>query len=411
VGDGWVGCSFSDDCFPFDLTTYASGAVIDLLPEGNYPYDATIKPDDSEVWFVGASGDGVVVIDRATNTVVQRIATSEYAISVAFSSDGSMAVVSSRDSEVLDVIDTTTYTVTSSLPIPTGYLGAGNVAHDPVSGKFYLVDYFDEILYEIAADASAVLDQTTLGNSLWQLVVSPVGDFVYVTDRGTDQVRIIELATLSEVGTYPVGDDPWGIDITADGATLVVACEDSHEVVIIDVATGNSTSLALDPDADPRDVDIRDESGLAFVCGGRVGTTSNPVYVIDIPTRTLADTFEAPGSNTNVIAVQAQMSDVGTSATELPTSAAKLHANYPNPFNPQTTIPFDLTRGDHVRLAVYDLRGRLVRVLADEHLGAGQHERVWAGRDARGQRVPSGNYLYRLVTGDEVQTREMTLVK
>ena len=42
--DGFVGCSNSDDWFPFDPVTYVSGAAIDLLPEGNYPYDATISP-------------------------------------------------------------------------------------------------------------------------------------------------------------------------------------------------------------------------------------------------------------------------------------------------------------------------------------------------------------------------------
>jgi len=332
--DGWVGCSTSDDCFPFDLTTYTPGAVIGLLPEGDYPYDATIKPDGSEVWFVGASGDGVVVIDRETNTVVQRFPVSEYAISVAFSNDGSLAVVSSRDLEVLDIIDTATYTVTSSLPIPTGYLGAGNVALDPVSGNFYLVDWYDELLFEVAPDGSAVLRQAALGNSLWQLVVAPAGDYVYVTDRATDQVRKIDRASLTQVDVYAVGDDPWGLDITGDGTTLVVACEDSHEVMVIDVATGIVTPIALDPTADARDVDIRDETGLAFVCGGRVGTTSDPVYVIDIATRIIVDTFEAPGTNTNVIAVQAQMHDSGATAVELPAGEslpqALLHARESN---------------------------------------------------------------------------------
>ena len=102
--DGFVGNSSSDDCFPFDLGSHVAGSAIDLLPEANYPYDATIKPDGSEVWFVGASGDGVVVIDRATNAVVQRFDVSEYPISVAFSSDGSLAVIPSRDFEVLDLV-------------------------------------------------------------------------------------------------------------------------------------------------------------------------------------------------------------------------------------------------------------------------------------------------------------------
>ena len=163
LSDGFVGSSTSDDCYPFDLTTFATGSAIDLLPEANYPYDATITPDGSEVWFVGASGDGIVVIDRATNTITQRITVSEYPIGIAFSNDCSLAGGGSRDDEVLDVIDTATYAVTGSLPIPTAYLGAGNVALDPVSGQFYLVDWYGDILYEIAADGSAILDQVNIG--------------------------------------------------------------------------------------------------------------------------------------------------------------------------------------------------------------------------------------------------------
>ena len=78
MNDGWVGCSTTDSCFPFDLDTYVTGASQSLLPEGDYPYDATINPRGTEVWFVGASGDGAVVVDRATNTITHCIATGEY---------------------------------------------------------------------------------------------------------------------------------------------------------------------------------------------------------------------------------------------------------------------------------------------------------------------------------------------
>jgi YVTN family beta-propeller protein len=231
--------------------------------------------------------------------------------------------VGCRDSESIEVIDTATYAVISSLSVPTSYLGAGNIALDPLSGKFYCVDWYGDDLYEIAPDGSAILNQVIdLGSSLWQLVVAPDGQVIYVTDRGTDEVRVVDPTTLAQIGTFPVGDDPWGIDVTEDGNTLVVACEDSHEAYIIDTITGDTVTILLDATADPRDVDVLDAANLAFVVGGRVGSSSNPVYVLDLATNSVMTTFEATCTNTNVIAVQPQMHEVPVSVGVEPPQVA-----------------------------------------------------------------------------------------
>ena len=84
---------------------------------------------------------------------------------------------------------------------------------------------------------------------------------------------------------------------------------------------------------------------------------------------------------------------------------------YPNPFNPQTTIAFTLRDRGPVSLKVYDVSGQLVRTLADEELAAGSHSRVWDGHDGSGKSVASGVYFYKLVTNDFSQTRKMVLLK
>ncbi len=89
----------------------------------------------------------------------------------------------------------------------------------------------------------------------------------------------------------------------------------------------------------------------------------------------------------------------------------QLRGNYPNPFNPNTRIAFDLPRDMAVRLSVYDIRGNLVRRLLDENLGAGAQEVLWNGTDSRDGAVASGVYLYRMETPDGVQTGRMTLSK
>jgi len=84
----------------------------------------------------------------------------------------------------------------------------------------------------------------------------------------------------------------------------------------------------------------------------------------------------------------------------------------PNPFNPVTTIRFDLPRDSRVSLRVYDLAGRMVQTLvADELLTAGQQEVVWRGCDEAGRQMGSGVYFYRMEAGSFSDTRRMTLVK
>ncbi len=113
-----------------------------------------------------------------------------------------------------------------------------------------------------------------------------------------------------------------------------------------------------------------------------------------------------------------------TDNTDLPTAFAQvsgvpgagvvafgLDQNSPNPFNPQTTIRFSLPEGGRTRLAVFDIRGRLVTKLVDGDLPAGAHAVVWDGRDGRGAPMGSGVYLYRLEARGQVTSRRMTLVK
>lgn len=85
---------------------------------------------------------------------------------------------------------------------------------------------------------------------------------------------------------------------------------------------------------------------------------------------------------------------------------------HPNPFNPHTTVSFFLAKSGPVQLAVFDMKGSLVKTLyADENLLAGPHEMVWSGKDNSGQPVGTGVYLCRLRSGDFTASRRMTLIK
>ncbi|MFC1595624.1 FlgD immunoglobulin-like domain containing protein, partial [Gemmatimonadota bacterium] len=94
----------------------------------------------------------------------------------------------------------------------------------------------------------------------------------------------------------------------------------------------------------------------------------------------------------------------------LPVSV-ELHPNYPNPFNPSTTIRFGLREATLVRLEIRNVRGQLVKVLANDSFDAGQHALSWDGTDDSGHQVASGIYLTYFQAGSEVRTRKMTLIR
>lgn len=88
-----------------------------------------------------------------------------------------------------------------------------------------------------------------------------------------------------------------------------------------------------------------------------------------------------------------------------------LYQNYPNPFNPVTQIKFDVAVESHVTLAIYDMTGRLINMLVDDEHAPGTYTVQWDGTSMNGKTVESGIYLYRLVAGDTVESRTMTLLK
>ena len=104
-------------------------------------------------------------------------------------------------------------------------------------------------------------------------------------------------------------------------------------------------------------------------------------------------------------------SSLPTSVAEAAPAGFAITGNYPNPFNPSTTISFTLPTSGTAALAVYDITGRKVRNLVNGVLSAGSHEAVWNGRDENGKPVSSGVYIARLRSeGNAVSTR-MMLVK
>ncbi len=89
----------------------------------------------------------------------------------------------------------------------------------------------------------------------------------------------------------------------------------------------------------------------------------------------------------------------------------QLLPNYPNPFNPETTISFNLKDAGRVSIYIYNMRGQMIRKLVDTQMLAGNHSVVWDGRDSMGRSVSSGTYLYRMQSGRYSSTKKMIMMK
>jgi hypothetical protein len=97
--------------------------------------------------------------------------------------------------------------------------------------------------------------------------------------------------------------------------------------------------------------------------------------------------------------------------SDLILAANKLIGNYPNPFNPTTTISYQLLEESEVELTIYNIKGQKVNQLVNNQLSAGQHSVVWNGKDDADRSVSSGIYFYKMKTDNHEETKRMILMK
>jgi hypothetical protein len=134
----------------------------------------------------------------------------------------------------------------------------------------------------------------------------------------------------------------------------------------------------------------------------RYGRTGGPWVYADLD-----------GSANGYLAEQAGQLVVGSPSgtPDVVPAKLRLHAAQPNPFNPSTSLRFDVPTAGFVRLAVYDLAGRLVRTLVAEELKAATHTATWDGCNDSGRPVGAGIYAARLESAGGVETVGLSLVK
>jgi hypothetical protein len=209
------------------------------------------------------------------------------------------------------------------------------------------------------------------------------------------EVRAGELSATSGAGTLDSCSPVVTIEAPAGGEAFTAAAVETLRWRIVEdlFAAGGR----------PVRVELWDEAAVVWAdsvaaTADGAGLLAWTVPDLQLPRARLiisaVDSFGFVGADTSaVFAVHNSLTDVHGAK---PPARDLLAPNVPNPFNPRTTLRFELTAGATVELAVFDVSGRRIATLAAGHRAAGRHEAVWQGRDDAGRSVPSGVYLARL---------------
>jgi hypothetical protein len=141
-----------------------------------------------------------------------------------------------------------------------------------------------------------------------------------------------------------------------------------------------------------------------------IASRIRPAYGIDIAWRESRDPAVQDQDTLAVMSTTIPYGSVSVDDKPNPESFS-LFENYPNPFNPSTTLRFQVAEQGHVTLTIYDALGRVVRHLVNEVRLAGRYTEQWNATDSNNERVASGLYFSRLTTATGVQTIKMVLIK
>ena len=262
--------------------------------------------------------------------------------------------------------------------------------------------------------------------------VSPLKDLVNLTVLDLHDNHISDFSPIAglieNLVEYDASDQtvpsPNAADVNRDGVVNIL------DLVLLasnyadpDLAALAGLNIYPDVNSDGI-VDIRDLVSVAAEIGSAAAPTlsKNSVDTSNLTTEHLAqwiqfakqlDTYDP--QTQKGIAVLEQLLAAMMSAEVLPKETVLL-ANYPNPFNPETWIPYQLSKPSGVRISIHAADGKLIRVLELGHLPAGRYHSksraaYWDGRNGLGESVASGVYFYTLIAGDFTATGKMLIRK
>jgi len=195
--------------------------------------------------------------------------------------------------------------------------------------------------------------------------------------------------------------------------TIVVVPVNDPPTAGFAVTKANNTVTFTDQSNDSRDPEGAIIGWLWDFGDGNTSTEQNPVHVYTaINTYTVTLTVKDNGNATAMTTQSVQITNLVGIASEIAIPEKyELSQNFPNPFNPMTTIRYALPEKSNVRLTIYNMLGKEVRTLVNGVEEAGYKSVIWDGLDQYGRSLSTGVYIYRIQAGDFTQTRKMVFMK
>ena len=336
-------------------------------PAGNITINATAADADGSV---------VVVEFYDGGTYLGEDATSPYTYTWNSVADGCYAIVAR-------VIDDLGGTGTDTVDITVG-IGCGQTAYP--GSPFVLPTRIETEDYDVGGEGVAYHDQDP-GNNGSQ----------YRFTEGVDIETCFDTGGGYNTGWTNPGE--W-LEYTVN---VPVAGDYTIETRVSSLSSGGTFHIEFDGVNKTGDITV------PVTTGWQTWATVSATVTLSAGTQVMRFSFTTGGFNVNYFDI---LRDVVAGLPDLQRTGHALHPCYPNPFNPTTTISYELQGSATVNLAIYDVAGQLVRrLVAAEVTAAGRHEVVWNGRDITGRVVAAGVYFYRLDAGAYSETRRMTLVK
>ena len=231
-------------------------------------------------------------------------------------------------------------------------------------------------------------------------------DFISITD---DIIPTVHPNITITVGEYPA----W--DVNQDGRVSIL------DLILVarDLGSGAPANLRTDVNRDGV-INIQDLIIVAQHMGESTDSAAPPIVAIDstelTPAIVQAWIKQAEIENDGSLAFQQGIENLQRLLASLTPEKTALLANYPNPFNPETWIPYHLAKPADVTLTIYDVNGIVVRTLELGHQAAGIYQSRsravhWDGRNVVGEEVASGIYFYTLTADDFTSTRKLLIRK
>ena len=414
--------SFSPDS---NLLAFASnGKIVKLWDVRSRETITTLEGHTDSVISLSFSPDGALLASGSFDGPVRlwEVATgktittleerTDWAFTV-FSPDGNLLAYSSPDGVKLwdvatqETIATLTGDVRPATFSPDGALLAylenpELFSHEIITGTLRLWDVAKQKTIANVGEYAGLIAALLLGDSVW---FSPDGNLVaYLSPNG---IKLWDAAS----AITPSESEKNTADVNSDGVVNL------QDLVIVFLSLGKTGQSTADVNVDGI-VDIRD---LVKVAGALGTVAAAPSF----PPQSLA-MFSAP--DVQQWLSQAQQLDLTDAISQrgirfleqllaalIPKETALL-PNYPNPFNPETWIPYQLAKPADVTLTIYTVNGQVVRQLALGHQLPGTYQSksrtaYWDGRNAVGESVASGLYFYTLTAGEFTATRKMLILK